>query len=322
MDFDFCPSDLYGTPALDKFVSGYPVLSDAETVHFGIKDDPSELCLAADHKGLTAVIDLDETLVDGRSGIIVLRPFALWILDTLASQGVRIVLWSAGLREHVERCVALLDPGMKYVLGVVCRGAWMGCPASKDLALLPNCAPQRTVLVDNSPFAASRQSAHGVIVPDFRFKEAGAASDRVLETIANEVLLPLHRQLLADQTASASEFLANSNWMAFQTSFVPGLGAVTWNRLIDLCCQDSPPATPMTAPASTGPKASLEDFLLGPGRPCDEEAESGGDNGDDWGDMCYGAEVELPTEDPDSPCSSVSQCECPEVCPEAICVEA
>lgn len=123
--------------------------------------------------GLITVIDIDETLVDGRDGnCIHLRPNARYFLRALYELGSVIILWSAGVYEHVERCIYMLDPEGTYIYVAVCRGnEWITeKPLTKKLSLLNHIGinvPDRIILIDNSPWASRYNNGKTLTIPDY-----------------------------------------------------------------------------------------------------------------------------------------------------------
>src|SRR4051794_40923159 len=82
------------------YISEDPHVTEVESVRFYVLDDPRDV---------TVVLDLDETLVFARHRRVVLRPWAREFVGALVSQNFEIIIWSAGNRDHVERCLAVLD---------------------------------------------------------------------------------------------------------------------------------------------------------------------------------------------------------------------
>lgn len=148
-------------------------------------DDPS--MLSERKNGLaTLVVDLDETLVKTAlgSGHIYVRPNARYFLETIAflrAPGVfptceghvvkifEVIVWSAGVREHVDNCLRILDPKRIFVDHAICRGdSWMPCGSIvlKDLSLLPGRAAS-AFIIDDSVYTAVRSGGRALVVPPF-----------------------------------------------------------------------------------------------------------------------------------------------------------
>lgn len=144
--------------------------------------------------GITAVFDLDETLVDARIGSeeIYLRPYTREVLGSLDALDVEILVWSAGDRSHVLRCLSLIDPiwnedegtfksKRRIVQYAVYRGpTWLQfVPSPKDICQL-NGRHNRSILVDNSPVCACACPCSTIVVPDFYKDRREARNDTTL----------------------------------------------------------------------------------------------------------------------------------------------
>jgi len=141
---------------------------------------------------------MDETLASARNvekGLTI-RPNARSLLATLAAlpspidgarSAVEVVVWSAGHREHVDRCVTALDPSGTLIRHVICRGpAWLshGGVTTKDVSLLKG-RGESTVLIDDSPYVAMRAGGRAVVVPRFDPMHPSAAGDTTLLYVLN-----------------------------------------------------------------------------------------------------------------------------------------
>jgi hypothetical protein len=106
-------------------------------------------------------------------------------------RAVEVIVWSAGIRAHVDRCLRLIDPDGTLVDHAVCRGeSWLprtpqpGTPwtltgvALKDLSVLPGRA-STSVLVDDSPYVSVRSGGRAIVVPAFH-PDSGSQNDTTL----------------------------------------------------------------------------------------------------------------------------------------------
>jgi len=217
--------------ALDGLECGFP-----QTVPVAIQacvvSEPQDLPKVRP-SGILVVLDLDETLVDARSGdAIFIRPHARELLRNLSGAGIDVFLWSAGHREHVERCFLLLDPFQQHIKGACCRGNWLRYPSQKNLALISGVDGllNRICLVDNSPFSLQPQKEQGIRVPDFLHTNPAAALDNVLPQVQG-LLLELHTSLLHGGGSSVSALLLGHPAIAIESGFCQGHGLLRWNQI-------------------------------------------------------------------------------------------
>lgn len=179
--------------------------------------DPRHLPPRPHHYLYTLVLDVDETLVTARDQQnLVFRPGAHRLLRRLARlrlpvtqfnednhtdtvvlcRAVEIVIWSAGVRGHVDRCVQLLDPDGTLIDHAICRSSsWLpsrasqlppGAPeppifgvACKDLSLLPGRGAS-SFIVDDSPYAAVCSGGRALIIPAFDTSSPSVTLDTTL----------------------------------------------------------------------------------------------------------------------------------------------
>ncbi len=137
---------------------------------------------------LTIVLDMDETLVDARSGVLHIRPFAHEILQLLSSSpGVEIVFWTAGREDHARSVATELVKANPILLHnrphLVFRGNWMGQDDggyhTKPLTFIANYGGRRdrVLLVDNSEYIARTCGGPAIRVSDYRPSYDGRHED-------------------------------------------------------------------------------------------------------------------------------------------------
>lgn len=161
----------------------YPVSSFLFDEHGGptrCVDDPGALPDRDDHFHYTLVLDLDETLVTARAQgadndtpCIHVRPYASFLLRGLSGlvSEVEVVVWSAGMRFHVDRCLRILDPDSTLVAHAICRGdSWFNLKEGivrKTLSALSGGRSTTSIIVDDSVYAAMNRN-NAIVVAPFR----------------------------------------------------------------------------------------------------------------------------------------------------------
>lgn len=212
-------------------------------------DDPRVLPDRERRTPCSAVFDLDETLVTARDGRhVVIRPYARYLLEQLvalrlpvehpadptvvdddAPRAVEIIVWSAGVRQHVDRCLRLLDPAGVLVDHAICRGeSWLPLQnldrvpagffgiALKDLSMLPGRAGS-SFLVDDSAYAAVRSGGRAVLVPPFKPTDPTACTDTALLFVLQFVTF-VALVLGADRMDRAADLVDSASATASATS--------------------------------------------------------------------------------------------------------
>jgi len=134
-------------------------------------DDPRTLPPRHERYRWTLVLDLDETLICARdSKNITVRPYSRIFLEFIRKLGtVEMILWSAGIQVHVDRCLTLLDSDRTIFDHAICRGAsWMDpCTlTTKNVAHLQS-REGSCILIDDSYSASFCSGARVLIVPPF-----------------------------------------------------------------------------------------------------------------------------------------------------------
>lgn len=122
----------------------------------------------------TVIFDLDETLIHARDGKYFIRPFARFILEFIKTKlkGVEIILWSAGIRSHVECSLSLLDPSSSIFSYAICRGEWFyeGNESKsnfKNLTRLKGRCRSTTLFFDDNLRVSESNIGNVIIVPKF-----------------------------------------------------------------------------------------------------------------------------------------------------------
>jgi hypothetical protein len=139
---------------------------------------------------LTVVIDMDETLLTTRGDTVYLRPFAREFLEALQKlMGIELILWSAGLPEHVDRCLKVMDPDESIFQHVIARGSWMmGLPLKR----LSDLKRKRVLIVDDNPLASRFNRRTAIVIPEFSCDSLEAHRDMtlyyVLQIIARNII--------------------------------------------------------------------------------------------------------------------------------------
>jgi hypothetical protein len=139
---------------------------------------PSQLPPPKEPDARTIVLDLDETLVSvcrRRNPLndypIYLRPDTRWLLEELRNRDFELIVWSAGTRSHVSRCLDKIDPECELITAAVCWDESWVRPhlILKDLGLLPGRELERCWLIENSPLTAIDQTERVIIVPPYTY---------------------------------------------------------------------------------------------------------------------------------------------------------
>lgn len=134
----------------------------------------------------TIVLDFDETLINARAKpVCYIRPYVFEFFYSIRTHlpHIEIIGWSAGLPEHVDRVIELLNDfnphhGLQLFDMVLSRGpAWHSESTTiKDLSML-----KRTdcIIIDDSPYAAIYNSS-AIIVPTFNPTKSMTKEDTTL----------------------------------------------------------------------------------------------------------------------------------------------
>lgn len=232
-----------------------------ENARVEVPDSPSSRCFK-DPRRLpprgpaflwTVVFDLDETLgavdrTDVDNKLFTSRPYAIHFLKALHAiraplvpgelsrlaaaagidsvlrpRAVEVIIWSAGVREHVDRCLEILDPSGTLVDHAICRGnewlpvdpvPWFPSPttaghrlpcgslfieppapplgvlrgsALKDVSLLPG-REASSILFDDLPLASIRSGGRVVLLPVFSPASPTTESDTTLLFVLNVIV--------------------------------------------------------------------------------------------------------------------------------------
>lgn len=156
--------------------------------------NPRDIPERPPHFLLTVVIDLDETLMTLTQceSFVVIRRGALNLIHQLstlrmpvshpesteetlriqedAPRACEVIIWSAGAKEHVDRCVGLIDPAENLIDYVICRDAsWynFGDNVNKDISLLRG-RGSSAILVDDCIHACVKSLMQVLLVPPFK----------------------------------------------------------------------------------------------------------------------------------------------------------
>jgi hypothetical protein len=195
-------------------------------------DNPAEIPERDDNQFvMTVVFDLDETLVNAADDEhLVIRPFARNVLDVLTSYTrrsdgsggrlVEIIVWSAGMRCHVDRCLEILDPDRTLINHAICRGSswWkhgdggFSRPVLKDIKLIgghdfgsrSNSRAATSIIVDDNAFVVLQNVGREIIVPAFRPYVVDASTDTVLFGVL-QIITFIVVAMIASSSAAASE---------------------------------------------------------------------------------------------------------------------
>ena len=132
---------------------------------------------------LHVVLDLDETLVYARSGTILVRPYASYLINLLSRCCCEVILWTAGIPEYVEGIIEalkmacdvsptsspLMGPRRPWYHHLITRTSkWFdedGCGV-KDLRRLGR-RMDRTLIVENNPASVQLQTENAILVQDY-----------------------------------------------------------------------------------------------------------------------------------------------------------
>ncbi|RNF10324.1 nuclear lim interactor-interacting factor [Trypanosoma rangeli] len=123
---------------------------------------------AADEGKLVVVLDLDETLVYARTGVIIPRPGINRLLDVLRGR-CEVVVWTAGEKWYAMEVLHQIDPQC-CIQHCVYRHEkwWTDRPGyMKDVAALGR-PLHRTIIIDNTPDCLRANTRNGLLVKDFK----------------------------------------------------------------------------------------------------------------------------------------------------------
>jgi RNA polymerase II subunit A small phosphatase-like protein len=120
-----------------------------------------------DHGKVVVVLDLDESLIYGRDGPIVMRPGLRRFLATLHSR-CEVVLWTAGQQDYALEAIGTIDPTGCIQHCVYRHPKWWTGEVgyAKDLRALGR-SLRRTVLIDNTPDCHKANPENGILVTDY-----------------------------------------------------------------------------------------------------------------------------------------------------------
>lgn len=153
--------------------------------------NPDEVPLRDSSKHcFTIVFDMDETLLHVDEEKCIFRPYAKRILSLLKNDypQIEIILWSAGIKLHVERCILFLDPEEKIFNYRIARGSsWVTFDPEenrllplKDLSRLRGRHPETVLIFDDSVMASVMNPVTSIIIPPFLPHYQGANEDTTL----------------------------------------------------------------------------------------------------------------------------------------------
>lgn len=151
----------------------------------------------------TIVFDMDETLLHVDDEKCIFRPYAKKILSLLKSEypQIEIILWSAGVKLHVERCILFLDPEEEIFNYRISRGSsWVTYNPDenklyplKDLSRLRGRHPETVLIFDDSVMASVMNPVTSIIIPPFLPHHQESNKDTtllyVLQVIARTFIL-------------------------------------------------------------------------------------------------------------------------------------
>ena len=152
---------------------------------------------SAENRGkLTVVLDLDETLIFGRAGPIMVRPGAQRLLQRLKHK-CELVVWTAADVVYASEVLLTLDPDGSAIDFLISRtDAWfddkaatvihpeLGAPlgAPKNLRLLGR-PLHRTIIVEDSPSSVVLQPKNAILVGPYRGEPGDTTLHKLLRVI-------------------------------------------------------------------------------------------------------------------------------------------
>ncbi|ESL11867.1 hypothetical protein TRSC58_00374 [Trypanosoma rangeli SC58] len=143
---------------------------------------------AADEGKLVVVLDLDETLVYARTGVIIPRPGINRLLDVLRGR-CEVVVWTAGERWYAMEALQQIDP-QYCIQHCIYRHEkwWTDRPGyMKDVAALGR-PLHRTIIIDNTPDCLRANTRNGLLVRDFKGQYGGCPRfDNTLFVLADVI---------------------------------------------------------------------------------------------------------------------------------------
>jgi hypothetical protein len=158
------------------------------TDFLSISDDPSKI---------TIVLDLDETLVDGRTkaNTFYVRPGVDTFLSFLGNfkKTINVIIWSAGTETYVKKAIEVLGFdkfNVNVVLVIYFSRTWIKFNSNytKDLSLLGQ-NMDNVLLIDNTPEMARASPKNTIIVPSFTFESI--VSDDGFFFIISDIILQI-----------------------------------------------------------------------------------------------------------------------------------
>lgn len=168
----------------------------------GMVEDPCRPFLPpqnpASTNALVVVLDLDETLIYARDGVLRQRPGLAELFRTLQDSACETIIWTAGEREYAQNTIARIDP-LGAVQHCIYRHAkwWTGRPGyAKNLRALGR-PLDRCVMVDNTPDCLREQQDNSVLVRDY----TGGAQDNSLYHVARVLARVASMRTLASPVA-------------------------------------------------------------------------------------------------------------------------
>ncbi|RNF26523.1 nuclear lim interactor-interacting factor [Trypanosoma conorhini] len=143
---------------------------------------------AVDEGKLVVVLDLDETLVYSRAGMIIPRPGINRLLDVLRGR-CEVVAWTAGERLYAMEVLQEIDP-LRCIQHCIYRHEkwWTDRPGyMKDVAALGRPLHQ-TIIIDNTPDCLRANTRNGLLVSDFKGQYGGCSRfDSTLFVLADVI---------------------------------------------------------------------------------------------------------------------------------------
>lgn len=156
---------------------------------------------------LTAVFDLDETLIYGRKGPLYVRPGIDKLFDFLKSKNVEVVIWTSSIHKYADAVISQIDQ-VNCVSHVIYRHrSWFKAAAAvadagkernslKNLHLLGRDVAN-VIIFENTPDCLTGFEENGILVEDY---DGGELEDFTLFAVVK-----LLRELLAKREAAEEE---------------------------------------------------------------------------------------------------------------------
>lgn len=111
---------------------------------------------------VTIVLDVDETLINARTGIYYLRPYVKqFLIEIRKNFPIELILWSFGNTNHVNRVLTIIDPDQKLIDFAI------GAGESWQKKLLKRLKRDKIIIIDDSIEVSANNPLNSILIYPF-----------------------------------------------------------------------------------------------------------------------------------------------------------